>query len=181
MTFQKNNNWCGRGGLAMYCLMVLAASIFALSCGSDETTGAGSAGPVGELMSVTGCKGLSAAKTADTVPPDKDLIEYYYNGNSLFLKHVNAGFNCCSDAYADIAVVGDVITIDEKEGGMFCYCLCLIDLDFRIRNLEPGLYTIRVNELCLHENDQKLEFNVNLFSSPAGSYWVIRDHYPWGQ
>jgi hypothetical protein len=28
--------------------------------------------------------------------------------------------------------------------------------------------------------DEPLEFNVNLTSSPSGSYCVSRAHYPWG-
>jgi len=135
----------------------------------------------GTLVNYTDCKEFPSFDT----PPDKDCIEYQYDGeNVLLLKHVNAGFNCCPDEIlAGITIENNLITIEENEslisGG--CDCLCLFDVNYEIRNLLPGEYTIRVNELYLLEGDELLEFTVDLGSSPLGSYCVDRDHYPWGE
>ncbi|UCD95568.1 MAG: hypothetical protein JSU69_05825, partial [Candidatus Zixiibacteriota bacterium] len=100
--------------------------------------------------------------------------------NTLFLTHVNAGFNCCTDPAANIVIEGNVITITESESGEHCDCLCLIDLELKITDLPPGEYVIKVVEMYLEEGDQLLEFTVDLAESASGSFCVERDHYPWG-
>lgn len=140
--------------------------------------------PMGTLVDATGCKTFPAGKFADSTPPNLDCIEYQYDGEGvLLLKHVNAGFNCCPVILADITIEGNLITITESETYDSlgpCYCLCLFDVNYEIINLQPGEYTIRIEELYLFEGDSLFEFTANLSSSPSGSYCVYRDHYPWG-
>jgi hypothetical protein len=53
-------------------------------------------------------------------------------------------------------------------------------VDYKINNLPPGEYTIKVNEVYLEEGDELLEFTVNLPPSPySGIFCVFRSHYPW--
>ena len=83
---------------------------------------------------------------------------------------------------ADIGIQGNVITIQEDESlepGGGCDCLCLFDMDYRIDNLPPGEYVIRVYGMYLL-GAEILEFTVDLASSPSGTHCVYRDHYPWG-
>jgi hypothetical protein len=141
--------------------------------------------PVGILLNYSGCKEFQKGTAIDSTPPDQDCIEYQYDGSSvLLLKHVNAGFNCCpDDILADITIEDNVITIEEDEsleisGG--CDCICLFDVNYRISNLPPGEYTIRVYGMYLQEGDEILEFTVDLASSPSGIYCVYREYYPWG-
>jgi hypothetical protein len=132
----------------------------------------------GKLINYTGCiefQGYGA-------PSDKDCIEYEYDGEDvLLLTHVNAGFNCCPEITADITIVDNIITIEEIEISGDCDCLCLFDVYYEIINLEPGEYTILVVEPYLHEDEEILEFTVDLSSSTSGSYCVDRYHYPWGE
>jgi hypothetical protein len=139
--------------------------------------------PIGCLTGYEGCKEFSKGGATDTIPPDQDCMAYQYDGAGvLLLEHVNAGFNCCPDEIlADISIEGNVITIEEDEslesGG--CDCLCLFDVDYRIDNLPPGEYTIRVYGMYLL-GAEILEFTINLASSPSGTYCLHRDFYPWG-
>jgi hypothetical protein len=140
--------------------------------------------PTGSLTGYEGCKEFSKGGTADTIPPDQDCMTYQYDGEGvLLLEHVNAGFNCCpDDILADISIQGSVITIEEDESlepGGGCDCLCLFDVGYRIDNLPPGEYTIRVYGMYLL-GAEILEFSVDLASSPSGAYCLHRDHYPWG-
>ena len=140
--------------------------------------------PIGILLDYFGCKEFQKGTPMDGTPPDQDCIEYQYDGTGvLLLKHINAGFNCCpDDILADITIEDNIITIEEDEslesGG--CPCLCLFDVYYRISNLPPGEYTIRINGLYLEEGDEILQFTVDLASSPSGIFCVYRDHYPWG-
>ncbi len=137
--------------------------------------------PVGFLADYGDCKQFQKGTPVRSTPPDQDCMEYQYDGQSVFLlKHVNAGFNCCPEIAADITIAGDLITIEEIEISGDCDCLCLFDLNYEIRDLQPGEYTITVIEPYVEEGDETLEFTVDLISSPSGSYCVYRDYYPWG-
>ncbi len=131
------------------------------------------------------CKTFQKVTPPDSMPPDQDCIEYQYDGQGfLSINHINAGFNCCPDELAAIiSIEGNVITIEEVEylytGG--CYCLCLFDLGYEITGLSPGEYTVKVIEPYKDPDDEPLEFNINLSSSPSsGQHCVYRSHYPWG-
>ncbi len=137
--------------------------------------------PIGFLINYDGCKEFQRGTPTDGTPPDQDCMEYEYDGESvLLLKHVNAGFNCCPEITANVTIENNIITIEEIELSGDCDCLCLFDMDYEIRNLQPGEYTIRVTEPYVPEGEEILEFTVDLISSPSGSYCVYRDFYPWG-
>jgi hypothetical protein len=115
---------------------------------------------------------------------DSSCLEYNYVGDSMLcLRHVNAGFNCCPLIDATVAVEGDEITITESESfpeGYGHLYTCLFDLDYEIHNIQPGIYTISVQELYLIESDESLQFTVDLSESKSGVFCVERGHYPWG-
>jgi len=152
-----------------------------ISCKNNNLT---ESEPFGTLINSYGCKhSYSTALNNNQIlyRSNEDCIEYEYDGeNKLILKHINAGFNCCSTITADIDVREDTIIIKEREYGEMCCCLCLYDLDYAIVNIKPKKYKIKVLELCVNENDEKLEFYIDLSSSLSGKYCVKRDQYPWG-
>jgi hypothetical protein len=137
--------------------------------------------PVGILIGHTECKTFQTGGVADSIPSNQECMEYSYDGEGvLLLKHINAEFNCCPESItADISIEDSVITIEEHESfanGKLCTCLCLYDLDFEIRNLEPGEYTIKVISPYIHPNKELLEFTITLSSSPSsGRYCVELD------
>ena len=137
--------------------------------------------PSGVLIEYQGCKEWTTGiETGTDAAKNQDCIEYVYDGQSLILKHVNAGFNCCpGEILADIDIVGNLITITENEQEAGCFCLCLFDLDFEIINLQPGDYTIRVNELYIQDGDDVLEFTLQLVSGTTGVFCLKRSYYPW--
>gem|GEM_PF-757901 len=135
--------------------------------------------PAGILIGYGDCKEF--AKGAD-IPPDEDCVTYEYDGiGTLILEHNNAGFNCCPIIAADISITGSSITIVESETYEFepCPCQCLFDLDYRIYNLPPGVYMIRVEGVCAPDDDE-IEFIADLSTATTGSHCIYRDYYPWG-
>lgn len=139
--------------------------------------------PSGILVEYQGCKEWTAGTEIETdVAKSQDCIEYTYDGQTLILKHVNAGFNCCpGEILADIDIEGNLITITENEQEAGCYCLCLFDLDFRIDNIKPGEYTLRVNEPYVQDGNDILEFTLQLVSGISGDFCLGRSYYPWGE
>jgi hypothetical protein len=138
--------------------------------------------PEGTLVKTTGCKDFNSVNTlSEGTPPDKDCIEYRYDGESiLYLKHINAGFNCCpGEIAADIRIDNNNITIKEAETEPRCFCLCLFDLEYEFKNIKPGIYKVQVIEPYINQDDEKLEFEMNILSTPSGKHCVDRKHYPW--
>jgi len=140
--------------------------------------------PSGEVTGRSTCKSMIKDAAADTTPPDQDCITWQYDGsNTLTLKHINAGFNCCpTELLADFTFEGNKIIITEDEnldnGG--CLCLCLFDVDYEIEGILPGEYVIRVNGMYLKGENQEIQFTVDLTESPSGTFCVTREYYPWG-
>jgi hypothetical protein len=102
------------------------------------------AGPVGELVGWTGCKGstgLSAPPKAEARAAGTECVEYEYDGRSVLrLKHVDAGFNCCPGTIsADIDIDGREILITERESSSLCDCNCLFDVNYEIVAVAPGV------------------------------------------
>lgn len=145
--------------------------------------GGGGEDPAGELYNYSGCKTFPVAIDLAETGPDQSCVIYEYDGaGNLFLDHINAAFNCCPDMlYASIVIEPGLITITEEEdlasGG--CDCICLFDMHFVIRNLAPGTYTVRFEELYLQSGQPPLEFQMELEGPLAGEYCVYRTGYPW--
>jgi hypothetical protein len=166
------------------CLFALLLLLFlAQGCDSDRQTNMPDpSASTGALVGQSGCGGYALSAAVDTLPNNKSCIEYEYVGDSiLYLRHVNAGFNCCPLIAATVAVEGDEIAITESESlpGGGCRCLCLFDLDYEIHDVEPGVFTIFVEELYLRDGDEPLQFTVDLSESKSGVFCVERGHYPW--
>jgi hypothetical protein len=172
-----------RKGMILLFLVVMVCFIIGIGgCKKSEET---QVDPTGALLQYDGCKQFQGNSNMGQVlvASTNDCLEYQYDGQStLTLKHINAGFNCCpGDISAEIEFNGDSITITEIEQEQGCHCLCLFDLDYEVINLQPGRYTVRVIEPYVEENDQVLEFTLDLFSATSGSYCLERTFYPWGQ
>ena len=99
-------------------------------------------------FSNTGCKSYTrAGSTNDT---DKSYFELKATGdNMLYVKHVNAMFNCASDKFdVNVEADGNFITITEYDRLNPEYamaCMCAFDLGYEIGPLNEGqTYTIKI-------------------------------------
>lgn len=141
-------------------------------------------GPSGGLIGHSSCGGYLTALRADASRDNYDGIAYEYDGAGILsLLHENAGLNCCPIFASIITVDGNNIIIEEidslDQGG--CDCLCLFDLDYRILDLSPGFYHIKVIEPFIGSDKEQLEFDVDLSTATSGFYFVLRNYYPWGE
>lgn len=140
--------------------------------------------PEATVESYSGCKvfpikdNLSATEESAS----KDCVKYEYGpDNSLVLKRINTGFNCCPTSLGvDLEIEGNTITLKEREVLYNpCRCLCLFDMKIVLSHIPPGVYRIRFIENYTKEGDDPLEFEADLINEPAGKYCVERDNYPW--
>jgi hypothetical protein len=166
-----------------FCIFILSLLFLLPACeeeGEPAATNPAVNEVTGTLVDLYGCKGAEL-EAADETPLDQDCIEYTYcEDGILLIKHINSGFNCCPLIRIKVKFEDDVITIVEKEIEGLCDCLCLFDLDLEIKYLSPRAYKISVIEPYVRGDEEKLEFTVDLASSPSGKYCVKRKNYPWG-
>ena len=109
-------------------------------------------------FSNTGCKSVTRAADSDSTYFELRAT----HGNMLYVKHVNAEFNCsCSNFHAKVVVDGNSITIneyviEEYGGGIASTCICPFDLGYEIGPLKDGeSYSIKVINRW-----QKAAFNI---------------------
>lgn len=106
-------------------------------------------GPMGSIIGHSSCKDSMPSAKVDRDSLAGDCVTYNYNGSDLLtMKHVNAIFNCCPVIAANVQVIGDLILVREIDSLLDegCDCICRFDVDYRISNLPPGIYTIRFIE-----------------------------------
>jgi len=169
--------------LGIFCLVVCLGLV---TIGGCKKSADAQMVPAGALLQRTDCKQFlaNASGPGDVLfapGQEDDCIEYHYNGaNTLVLRHINAGFNCCpGEITAEIDFNNSLITITEREREQGCRCLCLFDLDYEVLNLAPGVYTIRIIEPYVEAGDQVLELTIELLSARSGTHCVPRNYYPW--
>jgi hypothetical protein len=175
-------------------VLMLPLVAWLCACGTSTTTGTDESGATagrtrtsqdisagGTLVETIGCKQWNGEAAGDGISANQDCIRYEYMGGGLLLiKHINAGFNCCPEIRAMVNVRADSLIIIEREIAGLCDCLCLFDLHYQILGLDPGVYRVTVFQEYLDQDDEPLDFSMDLISSSSGEHCVERDHYPWG-
>lgn len=134
----------------------------------------------GKIVSHSDCKS-SKSDTAFITADSLSCADYSFDGstNKLFIKHINAGFNCCPDSlYCDVTISNDTIIIQEFEGKQQCNCNCLYDLDIEIEGVGSQKYQIKfIEPYC--GNQEQIIFGVDFSAQKEGIYCVTRNHNPW--
>ncbi|MBN1274499.1 MAG: hypothetical protein JXB26_19735 [Candidatus Aminicenantes bacterium] len=159
--------------LSIFFGLLLILVIFSCKQGNDVSDA------VGSLVNYNGCKSFSSGSgNFQSYTQNQECLEYIAGNGILYLKHINAGFNCCpAEIFADVSFKNGEIIIEEHEAEQGCFCLCLFDLDYEIRGLEPGLYTVKI--IGPYMNDVIFTCAINLFDSASGCFCIERDYYPW--
>jgi len=136
----------------------------------------------GKIITDSGCKTSKSDDYTDGTPDSLSCINYLYekSGTKLFIKHINAGFNCCPEnLYCVVNMNSDTIIIKEYEKSAMCDCDCLYDLEIEITGVTSKQYHVKFIE-PYSGNQEKIIFEMDLTNHPEGSFCVIRKQYPWG-
>lgn len=73
-----------------------------------------------------------------------DLILAKASGDTIFVQHLQAERNCCTDLTLRMEVAGEVVDFYEGDGGDWCYCICCFELAYDANGFAPGQYLVRV-------------------------------------
>lgn len=161
-------------------LIIIAFMLMLSSCNQKNPTDP-RANASGALVYFNGCKESASMKaTADSLGglmTNKECLEYDFDGNILRLKHINAALNCCADEVtAEVSIDDSFILIEPKEVYQDgpCFCTCLYDIDYEIRDLKSGAYKIIIKSF-------ELPLELDLTQPISGTYCEDRNNYPWTQ
>lgn len=137
----------------------------------------------GKLINHSNCKSnVKSDRIIKYYPDTVSCVNYAFDAtsNKLYITHINAGFNCCPDSiYCNITLSNDTIIIEEKEPLALCDCNCLYDLSIEISGVDAKKYQLRFVE-PYNQDENKLDFAINLAQIKAGEVCVTRKNYPWG-
>ena len=75
-------------------------------------------------------------------------------------------------------LIGTIIIEEREYVTDKCRCNCLYDLDILIAGVESKKYSIKFIE-PYYSGEQKLIFDIDLRNKTEGSFYVIRNEYPW--
>jgi hypothetical protein len=162
-------------------LPVFLIAFLVFSCEKDKDNNS-SLTLTGKLINMSACKNLKSDELKSSISDTLTCINYHYDDtiNTLTIKHINAGFNCCFDSvYCHVSIINDTIVIQEIEKDPNCYCDCLFDLDIEVSGVVLKKYQIRFIEPYSGEQE-KIKFELDLTKQRSGSYCVTRKLYPWG-
>ena len=108
-------------------------------------------------------------------------VEYSFDMKTgiLYVKHINAGFNCAPEViYCYVQQSDKSLIFTEREKSQGVKCQCLYDLEIEVKGVKADKYRIEFVEPHIG-NQEKLIFYVDLIAAPTGKYIVSRTEYPW--
>ncbi len=175
----KNFKIIRGAALALVAAALITAAVLFAGCGEEERVTGSKTAAGGGLVSHTGtCKDYSDA--LNDFPMSSECARFEFDGETLTIAHINAGFNCCpGEILSDVVISDSTILIKEDESEGLCDCLCLFDTYYQFYGIEPGVYTITFTGPCLNEEDELLTVEADLSGPASGNRCVDRSHYPW--
>ncbi|MCP4568846.1 MAG: hypothetical protein GY841_14810 [FCB group bacterium] len=129
------------------------------------------------LIGDSGCKGDPSSQDGRSQYTEVECIEYEYDGEDMLeLKHINTYLNCCPNGapgfyqiHSDIGISEGLIVLDESDNDGSCKCGCHFDVSYKVFDISPGVYTIRIFGFYRHSfPDDPLEFTVDLTGATSG-------------
>ncbi len=71
-------------------------------------------------------------------------VEVTSRADTIFIRHLDAERNCCTDLAVRAIVAGYIAEFYEGDAGDSCRCTCCFDLSYDASGFPAGLYTVRV-------------------------------------
>ena len=110
------------------------------------------------------------------LPWGDEKIEYENLGNGqLYLKHVNALFNCETDEVnVTVFVDNHIISIVEQGNGNSHNCVCPFDVECLLKDLSFGQYQVRI---CLIDTSNLLhEFQIDYTATTNKGTVILKNN-----
>jgi len=73
-----------------------------------------------------------------------DSFAIYVQDNDVLIWHYNLVTSCCDTIRGEFKQSAETLKVYEKYDGVVCYCLCSFTLSYKIDDLNPGSYFLKI-------------------------------------
>ncbi|MGB2989277.1 MAG: hypothetical protein WBC98_04900, partial [Candidatus Zixiibacteriota bacterium] len=84
---------------------------------------------------------------AVVVPDEGDTVIFSAHGDTIFVTHQDAFYNCCSEIKVNVIETADGFDLVEYDIGEACHCMCDFDITTIISVVSEGEYVVRLFDI----------------------------------
>jgi hypothetical protein len=117
-------------------------------CYFDIVTTICSVPPGAYLIRVFDAAGNFVGQVELTIPSGGDTVIFTAHGDTIFVTHQDAFYNCCSEITVDIVSTAEGFDLFERDTSEEpCYCMCDFDITTIISGVPEGEYLVRLFDI----------------------------------
>ncbi|MGB7061006.1 MAG: hypothetical protein WBF13_01470 [Candidatus Zixiibacteriota bacterium] len=100
------------------------------------------------LIRVFDTAGNFVGEDAVVVPDQGDTVIFSARGDTIFVTHQDAFYNCCSEIVVDVVQTAGGFDLFERDTSEeLCYCMCDFDIITAISGVSEGEYVVRLFDI----------------------------------
>jgi hypothetical protein len=99
------------------------------------------------LIRVFDTAGNFVGEDAVVVPDEGDTVIFSAHGDTIFVTHQDAFYNCCSEIKVNVIETADGFDLVEYDIGEACHCMCDFDITTIISGVSEGEYVVRLFDI----------------------------------
>ena len=100
------------------------------------------------LIRVFDTAGNFVGEDAVVVPDEGDTVIFSAHGDTIFVTHQDAFYNCCSEIVVDVVeTAGGFDLFERGTSEELCYCMCDFDITTIISGVSEGEYVVRLFDI----------------------------------
>jgi hypothetical protein len=100
------------------------------------------------VIRVFGIRGELVGQTELVIPSAGDTMIVSAHGDTIFVTHQDAFYNCCSEIVVDVVQTAEGFDLFERDTSEdLCYCMCDFDISAVISGVAEGEYLVRLFDI----------------------------------
>jgi hypothetical protein len=117
-------------------------------CYMDIVTPINSVSPGIHLIRVFDVDGNFVGQVELTIPSGEGTVIFSSRGDTIFVVHQGAFYNCCSEIVVDVMQTANGFDLFERDTSEeLCYCMCNFDISTTIAEVAEGEYLVRLFDI----------------------------------
>ncbi len=101
------------------------------------------------LIRVFDAAGNFVGEAELTIPSEGGTVIFSAHGDTIFVTHQDAFYNCCSEIEVDVVQTAEGFDLFERDASEeACYCMCDFDITTTISGVSEGEYLVRLFDIC---------------------------------
>jgi hypothetical protein len=117
-------------------------------CYFDILTAIHDVSPGVHLIRVFDTAGEFVGEDVVVVPDEGDTVIFSAHGDTIFVTHQDAFYNCCSEIVTDVVQTAEGFDLFERDTSQeLCHCMCDFDIATTISGVPEGEYVVRLFDI----------------------------------